>query len=619
MSDLESDHSTERPPPLPPRPTAPSSPESRPTTSLGNLRIPKTSRHQLLPQPTTAIQLTDIQTQGFRDGARETFASPAPDTQSVKHAASLSNLSHAESHKSDAGDTNSVLSYAATQDGDGDLEGILGDILSTGQGSPAANLFGSRLERAHLDEMSNITSETLDDFEQEFEELDDLDHDRANEGTLLNAWKSKRKQFIILSAAGKPIYNRHGDDNLISPYIGIIQTIISFYEEEHGQLRAFTAGKARFVILSEGPLYLVAISRLRESDAQLRLQLEALYMQILSTLTLPTLTRIFSNKPSTDLRRPLQGTEVLLSALADTFTRGSAPALLSSLECLKLPKSHRSAINNILLKARADSLLYGLIVAGGRLVSVIRPKRHSLHPGDLQLIFNMLFEADGVKAAGGENWIPLCLPGFNNQGFLYMYVSFIDLSEDSTAAQQQSTPNSIGRSASGKEDEIAIILVSAGRESFFEMRTMRDEVVSQLESSGNMSILKNAVRPGRLTITDIVPGTALRHFLYKSRRNVQFVMPSFNPHYPTLISQRKLLSLYSTLHAAVHAKNAHVKVHHCISKPATSLAWVTPQFELYCVAGPNVAKNALAQSANQVVQWVTREQERIFIIGGAVF
>ena len=45
---------------------------------------------------------------------------------------------------------------------------------------------------------------------------------------------------------------------------------------------------------------------------------------------------------------------------------------------------------------------------------------------------------------------------------------------------------------------------------------------------------------------------------------------------------------------------------------------MTPLFELYCVAGPHATRNALAQSANKVVQWVRREEERVFIIGGAV-
>jgi hypothetical protein len=298
---------------------------------------------------------------------------------------------------------------------------------------------------------------------------------------------------------------------------------------------AFTAGSTRFVVSTDGPLYLVAISRLGESDAQLRSQLEALYMQILSTLTLPTLTQLFSNRPNTDLRRPLEGTETLLSSLADTFTKGSPSALLSALECLKIRKSQRHVINNTLLKARTEKLLYGLIVAGGRLVSVIRPKRHSLHPSDLQLIFNMLFEAGSVKAGGGENWIPLCLPGFNNRGYLYMYVSFLSTLEgEETTEERPSTASSTSR-----EDEIAILLISADKESFYDLKQMRDDVVVQLEKNGSMQIIKNAVRIGRPSTTDIVPGTQLRHFLYKSRANVQFTMPSFSPHFSSLLARRR--------------------------------------------------------------------------------
>lgn len=289
---------------------------------------------------------------------------------------------------------------------------------------------------------------------------------------LLERWKSKRKHYLILSAAGKPIYTRHGDSGLISSYIGIIQTIISFYQDLDDPLKSFAAGDTKFVILTQGPLYLVAISRIWESDNHIRLQLDALYMQILSTLTLPTLTRLFSVRPSTDLKRPLQGTESLLSTLADSFTKGSPNTLLSALECLKIRKSHRQAINNALLKTKVDGLLYGLVAAGGRLVSVIRPRKHSLHPGDLQLLFNMIFEADGVKAGGGESWIPVCLPGFNSSGYLYMYVSFLDLRGDLRGDASSTTDDT-----PSKDESVAIILISPDKESFFRMQEMRNALV----------------------------------------------------------------------------------------------------------------------------------------------
>lgn len=54
-----------------------------------------------------------------------------------------------------------------------------------------------------------------------------------------------------------------------------------------------------------------------------------------------------------------------------------------------------------------------------------------------------------------------------------------------------------------------------------------------------MATIKQAVLNGRPTITDIVPGTVLKHFLYKSRGNLQYVMPSYEPHFTTVLERRR--------------------------------------------------------------------------------
>ncbi|KAM3070868.1 Vacuolar fusion protein mon1 [Clarireedia jacksonii] len=625
---IDQDDVKERRPPLPPRPSLfkttdkPKSPASSP---LSRRRPPLQSK------PTTALSSVDIQTLSFPDGSRGTFSTPTnravSDTISAQFITSPNRgrrvsreVSRAASRAvsragSEIDETASLMSYAPTLKANGDLASLLNDNLNVQ--SPAWMMLNSQADRREpFDETLEIDDGSLIDFEHEFDEIGEVDSKGGNEEELLGLWKSKLKHYLILSSAGKPIYSRHGDQNLINGYIGIIQTIISFFENSKDPLTGFTAGNTRFVVSTDGPLYFVAISKLGESDAQLKAQLEALYMQILSTLTLPSLTHLFSNRPNTDLRRPLEGTESLLSSLADTFTKGSPSALLSALECLKIRKSQRHVINSTLLKARTDKLLYGLIVAGGRLVSVVRPKRHSLHPSDLQLIFNMLFEAGSVKAGGGENWIPLCLPGFNNRGYLYMYVSFLGGRED----KDKTTPkDSTSGTTINREDEVAVLLISADKESFFELKQMRDDVVSQLEKNGSMEIIKNAVRRGRPTTTDIVPGTTLRHFLYKSRANVQFTMPSFEPYYNTLVNRRRLMNWYHSLHAATHKKHSHLKVLHCVGRDSIALAWTTPHFEFYCVAGPNASRAGLAQGANKIIQWVKREEERVFILGGAVF
>ncbi|KAL6869968.1 Vacuolar fusion protein mon1 [Amphichorda felina] len=513
----------------------------------------------------------------------------------------------------DIDDTASITSFAPTMRPAADIASLLAGELN--KKSPAWNLLRSQsstvqpFERRH-----GVIDDRFANFEEEFGPLPEDTGEATRDAERLAAWKSKLKHYMILSAAGKPIWSRHGDLNLINSSIGVVQTIISFYEGAHNQLQGFTAGNARFVVSTQGPLYFVAISKLGESDSQLRSQLEALYMQILSTLTLPALNNIFLNRPSSDLRKPLQGTESLLSSLADNFTKGSASALLGSLECLKLRKSQRHTINNSFLKLRAEKLLYGLIVADGKLVSVIRPRRHSLHPSDLQLIFNMLFEAEGIRGGGGENWIPICLPAFNNTGYLYMYVSFFD---DGAPGER---PNSANLSdQQSPSDEIAMVLISTDRESFYELKQMRDDVAQQLAKNGSLALIQSAARAGRPKVSEITPGSQVSHFLYKSRPNVQFCTASLEPHFTGPVERRKLMTAYHELHSAVHAKHSHLKVLHCVSEEATSLAWITSAFEFYCVAGPNVSRAAITQGANKIIQWAKKEEQRLFIIGGGVF
>jgi len=594
----------------------------------------RASRPILSSRPTTAVSLADIQTVPAQNES-----SPRPVLQVVSRRSSHVNLDRIASGAfSDIGDTNSLRSYAQSIDGGGPAESLLGQILSYPV-SPAWKALSAQLEIDDpFQRVFGPDQDFNDQFATEFEEIGEVDHDGSNEEILSKKWRSKLKHFFIFSSSGKPIWSRHGVDRLISSHIGVIQTLISSYQNNNDELRSFKTNGCQFVVVSKGHLHLVATSRLGESEIQLADQLESLYMQILSTLTLPSMERMFLNRPSTDLRRPLEGTEKLLDALADGFTRGSPSTLLSSLECLRLRKAHRQIINNALLKSRTTDLLYGLLIADARLVSVVRPKKHSLHPGDLHLIFNMLFEAGSIKADAGEAWIPLCLPGFNNTGFIYMYVSFLDVDLEKTLDPKirdgkAVEPSLNYRPVSGRENhsqsatqsKIAVVLISTNKEAFDDMRSMRHSLVNRLTMDNAFAFIRHSMLSGRPSIANVIPLTVtgnqapIRHFLYKSRGNVQFVMPGFEPNFRHAVVRRKLLSLYADLHKCLHERNGKAKVVHRVSRDASALAWETPMFELYIVARPGTEKELLAKAANSVVHWAKREEERIFIIGGAVF
>ncbi|KAI9722426.1 MAG: Vacuolar fusion protein mon1 [Chrysothrix sp. TS-e1954] len=610
------------PPPLPPRPqNQPIGPSKAIKNSPASLRIPKgAERPRYHSRATTAVSLAGTEAQVHKESSKG--KDPGTSSKDASRRSSLLRVGlFGGGRSADHSDNASVRSLASRAPsvgtGTGDLQSLLGHGLGEGDESAWPS--------SAFDDASDESSTERLQFEtqlaSEFVDLDDLKADGSNEESLALAWSLKLKHFIILSSAGKPIWSRHGDDQLISGTIGVIQTIISAYQASDDVLKSFSAGNARFVILSKGHLHLLAVSRLGENDTQLRSQLEALYTQILSTLTLPNMERIFQNRPSTDLRRPLQGTEKLLSALADGFTRGSPSTLLSALECLRIRKAHRAAINNTFIKVRSPSLLYGLIVAGGRLVSVLRPKKHSLHPGDLQLIFNMLFETGAVRAGGDESWIPLCLPGFNSSGYVFMYVNYLPSNTDSeeSTADSTNTGDTTSSATPPEKDEIAIVLISASRDSLDSLKDMRTSLISQLTANNSLALIRTAIHTPRPSTSSILAGNPLRHFLYKSRANVQFAMPSATPEYDSVLQWRRLMSVYGELHAAVHEKATQVKVYHTSTREHVALAWVSPVFEFYGIAGPGAGRNAVAMGASRTVQWARREEERLFIIGGAVF
>lgn len=406
-------------------------------------------------------------------------------------------------------------------------------------------------------------------------------------------------QYFIFSAAGKVIYSMNGTDKQVIPYTGILQTILETFAENQtpSNLKSFRAGQTLFVFQVEGPVVLVAIDRHgRHNESHLQTHLSVLYAQILSVLTKTEIAKAFENRPGFDLRRLLGDFDVQLSVMAQNLAKGAPPVFLGAVECLKLKKSVREELNNILAAARSPNLLYGMIVSDARLAAVIRPKRHSLHPSDLYLIFSMLFNASSYRESGNEHWTPICLPKFNSNGFLHAYFHFF--SRDS-----------------------ALVLISPDRNAFYEMRAVKSEILDKLKARSLEAALSLAVSKERFKPMDI-PAPLIRHFLYKAKEYVQFVMPSIDLHFYEPKQRQQLMNLYHELHAAVHHSSqqagSKVNIIYLVRHNITALAWITPRFEMYCIAGPTT-KNALFQSVRAAVAWIKHQEERLFILRGAVF
>lgn len=69
--------------------------------------------------------------------------------------------------------------------------------------------------------------------------------------------------------------------------------------------------------------------------------------------------------------------------------------------------------------------MYGVLLAGERVVALAQPRAHALHAHDLLLLASFVLGSGGFRAAA-ESFSPLCLPRFNPAAFLHAYVRFLD-------------------------------------------------------------------------------------------------------------------------------------------------------------------------------------------------
>ena len=176
-------HDKDGRPPLPPRPEL-NSPHQIPHASPKDLRVPKTSRPRLQSSATTALSLTDIHTQSYQDGTRETFVAPAKPGSSGQFLKSFDSKRRLRGTTGSEADTASVRSCAPTLEVGGDAESLLGDVLGAPQERSSWALLGSQNEILEPFESAVCKDEDkLSAFGEEFDDLAELSNDGDGEGT----------------------------------------------------------------------------------------------------------------------------------------------------------------------------------------------------------------------------------------------------------------------------------------------------------------------------------------------------------------------------------------------------------------------------------------------------
>eukprot|EP01136_Pigoraptor_vietnamica_P033800 Opistho-1_new@97037 len=267
--------------------------------------------------------------------------------------------------------------------------------------------------------------------------------------------------------------------------------------------------------------------------------------------------------------------------------------LLGAVRCLPLLSSVRDKIGAVLQAARPKDLLFAVMVARDQLVTLLRPKQHSLHPSDLHLVFNLVHASSSFTA--GESWTPLCLPRFNSKGFLHAHVSYLDA-----------------------DSVVCLLLICTNKDAFFDMSTARGEIAANLEACGALDTIKDSLARENYRIAHVdIPD--LRHFIYKSRTTAQYTAPTIEPPYADKAEQKRLFRQYQFLHHRVHSEARPLKLYYFVGPREIMLAWITAGFELYTAFSPLASKPAAINAINRLLRWIKREEDKLFILNAQLF
>ena len=432
----------------------------------------------------------------------------------------------------------------------------------------------------------------------------------SNEDNTMEVWRRHKKHVFVVSIAGKPIYSRYGDEQNLAPFMASLSAMASFIEDTHDVLHYFAAGDHQVVFLLRGPLILVSVCSTRETRADVVRELDYVHSQIVSVLTNSSINKIFEQRPDFDLRGLLTGTDKLVDHLVHNMNY-EAGFMFHALRPLVMPAADRRSVGSALAQAACPQLLFALLVHGFNLVHMARPKKFALDAKDVHLLMNFVNSSASFRMS--RTWTPICLPTFDDRGFLHAFICFL--------------PNGA-----------CLILLSAHVDAFYTLNHCADTIIAHLTQSGAMDAITRAVRTtAQFSVRHACAAPALRHFVYRSATHRQIVVPCFQRPYDTAREHKRLLRVYqrvrdatltgTTLHANVlqpprtrptaapdasaSGELAH-KTYFQMSDHEIVLACLTKGVELFAVFSPLDSKQSCITLANCVLTWVQDNTSDLF-------
>ncbi|MES1913186.1 MAG: hypothetical protein MHM6MM_005401 [Cercozoa sp. M6MM] len=233
-------------------------------------------------------------------------------------------------------------------------------------------------------------------------------------------FRQQDKHVFCFTWGGRPVYSRLGQRMHMLPFFAAMLALVSLIQASGNTPRVVRTGDRIFVFETSEPLLFVAVGKIScNSENQLRQELRMLRSQLLSVLT-PAILEAVEHRPTLDVSSQLQGTDMLLHALVDSFEYDHSYAL-RAIAPLRFPADKRAQLAQIVKDARQKvlkketelrrSIACAVVVAGDRVVILAQSKRASLCTGDLLLLLHFVRHMYSLRGdRDRENWSPVCLP-----------------------------------------------------------------------------------------------------------------------------------------------------------------------------------------------------------------
>ena len=241
------------------------------------------------------------------------------------------------------------------------------------------------------------------------------------------AWFEHERHILIFTNSGKPVFTRYGHTDGVPKTTAGMSAIVSrierFVVDSHEDcLKYLKAGSTLIVFRQKGPLWFVCASHVGDVVDDVITLLDMVHNQVLSILTQEVKTAL-ERHPGYDIRGLLGGTHPVVNSLLEWASRDMI-LHVDGIEPLPLAPHMRTIATGLLKDLSSiPNLLFGMILAEHRVVSLATNKHFRVSSKDLLLVTNLVMSSASLRQT--ESWTPICLPHLDPGAYVYAYVYFI--------------------------------------------------------------------------------------------------------------------------------------------------------------------------------------------------